>query len=118
MSARPAPRSHERSILPGCLLLLGIAGSMLGVGIWAVNRQEAARKAADPLIGQVRTVQRRCAVSVRRIDGAAGYDEDARVEPEATVRITDHHDISLTVEIVDGRYKGRTGWLATPCLGA
>lgn len=90
------PPAHSTGVRPlGCLLLVGIAVAILGVLIWAASRQEAARVATDPLIGQVRTVR------------------------PARVGIDDRRDGVPTVRIVDGIQAGHGGRLfGERCLGA
>lgn len=144
MTTTPPARSSGVRPL-GCLLLVGIAVAILGALIWAASRQEAARVATDPPIGQVRTVRPDCTIIIYRDD--ADYDafisawndrqafrdgvpmtlRNAAVaagrawvpSPGTRVRIDDRRDGVPTVQIVDGIQAGHGGRLfGERCLGA
>lgn len=145
MSTHPAPPPRSTAVQPlGCLLLVGVSVTILGVLVWAASRQEAARVAADPLIGQVRTVNADCTITIYR--DAADYDafisawndrqafrdgapmtlRNAAVaagrawvpSPGTRVRIDDRRNGVPTVQIVDGIHAGHVGRLfGERCLG-
>lgn len=131
----PAPVQRRGTYTVGCLVLSAVSITVVLALMGLASRQEADRKAADPLIGQTRTVTPDCTITVFRDDGDLTADTRAWADPQAVkdgapgllraaavragrawipspgtrLRIEDHERYTLTVQIVDGIAAGHIG---------
>jgi hypothetical protein len=142
----PRPPARTAGVQPlGCVVVAIVGTVILLVLLARASNEESARRASDPLIGQIRIVQPDCPLTIYRDnadvdaearawndpqaarDGAPAILRSAAVRagrawipsPGTRVRIDDHTDGHLAVQIVDGIHAGHVGRpFSDRCLGA